>query len=268
MGYTSESGYSSDEDNYYRQELNQFRRKYKVLGLARSSSHAKIYAGHCRKTAKQVVVKVLRKKAKMNKWCSEARAHFASASADPTGTALLLDVFERTDDILLVIEKPENSLDMLEIINTYGPLRLSMVQNIIHQVAQSYCKYKSANVFHGDIKNENIMLNPQTGKVKIIDFGNAQRYSETVESTSLGTADYSPPEATFSSIIKSDPATVYALGCLAYISLTGECPFDQNKKFDFQRKVLLNPNLNFTEIRFLSKLLHPQPEMRELIANL
>ena len=268
MGYTSESGYSSDEDNYYRQELNQFRRKYKVLGLARKSSHAKIYAGNCRKTGQQVVVKVLQKKAKMNKWCPEARAHFAAASADPSGTALLLDVFERTEDILLVIEKPENSLDLLELINSYGPLRLSMVKNIIHQVAQSYCKYKSANIFHGDIKDENILLNPQSGKVKIIDFGNAQKYSETLESTSLGTPDYSPPEATSSKVIKSDSATVYVLGCLAFISLTGECPFDQKYTFDFQRQVLLNPNLDLPEIRFLSKLLHPKPEARELMASL
>ena len=263
----SESGYSSDEDNYYKNEMVKMRSNFKVLGLVRKSAHADIYLGRNRRDDSEVIMKVMKKKlGKMNKWCSEAKAHHAATIADPSGTAKLIAVYERVDTIIMVIEKPVNSLDLLEIINIYGPVNLKMTMQIVKQIKNSCLAYKSANLVHCDIKDENIMLNPLTGQTKIIDFGNARPYGNgTLEAGSFGSDAFNPPEwssRATTTTRDTDSAIVYTLGCLAFITLTGTCPFGLDEPFDYQQSVLLNSELQVDEIKFLRLLLEPDPARR------
>ena len=249
-----ESGYSSDEDTFYRDEILKFKRSFKVIALIRKSFHGEIYLGQCRKTKTEVVLKVIKKNLK-----NEIRAHRIAAEVDPEGTTGLYAVFERANDFILAIEKPKNSLDILEIINIYGALNLATVKQVIRQIGRSCVRYKSVNLVHGDIKDENVLLDPLTGQTKIIDFGNAQFYGDEVNLTT-GTIAYTPPEAKENGSIDIDSSIVYSLGCLAYIMLTASCPFGES--FDFQRQVLLNQKLTLPEAKFLQGLLAPDPKSR------
>ena len=266
MDYSSESDYSSDDETFYKDEMIKFKRMYKVVGLLRRSSHAEIYLGRYRKNQTQVIMKIIKKK---GNWCSEIQSHKLASEVDNSGTAILLGVFERLDDIILVIEKPSNSMDILDIVNQYGPINLAMVKKIIHQIAKSCVLYKNAGIIHCDIKDENVMLDPFTCQTKIIDFGNSKLYGDgTIDSGSFGTLEFYPPECLTKSQVKCDPATVYSIGCLAFIMLTGSCPFVSNQIFDFQKHILFNKSLNLLEIKLLRKLLHPDPLMRETLESI
>jgi len=268
----SESGYSSDEDSYYKNEMVKLRSNFKVLGLVRKSAHADIYLGRDRRDGSEVIMKVLKKKlGRTNKWCNEAKAHHTATIADPIGTAKLIGVYERFDAIVMVIEKPINSLDILEIINIYGPVNLKMTKQIVKQTRNSCLAYKAANLVHCDIKDENIMLNPLTGETKIIDFGNARPYGKgTLEAGSFGSVAFNPPEWSTGACTTTDTdsAIVYSLGCLAFIALTGTCPFGHAEPFDFQQSVLLNSQLQVDEIKYLRLLLEPDPAGRCKLTDL
>merc|ERR1711908_130488 len=129
-----------------------------------------------------------------------------------------------------------------------------MVKKIIHQVAKSCVSYKNAGMIHCDIKDENVLLDPFTCRTKIIDFGNSKLYGNgTIESSSFGTLEFYPPECLTHSQVESDPVTVYSIGCLAFIMLTGSCPFVSDQSFDFQKHILFNKTLNLLEIKLLRK---------------
>ena len=51
-----------------------------------------------------------------------------------------------------------------------------------------------AGILHGDIKDENVIIEPGTGAVTIIDFGSSLLVQGEDYSEFHGTREYSPPE--------------------------------------------------------------------------
>jgi serine/threonine protein kinase len=88
------------------------------------------------------------------------------------------------------------------------------------------------NIIHKDIKPQNILLNPQSGEVELIDFSISTRLlkdnQEIVEPGSLeGTLQYISPEQTGRMNRSIDYRTdFYSLGVTFYEMLTGKLPFD------------------------------------------
>src|SRR5690349_3502359 len=83
-------------------------------------------------------------------------------------------------------------------------------------------------VIHRDVKAENILIERSTGRAVVTDFGIA-RLAESKQLTAtgqvLGTVHYMSPEQVTGEAIdgRSD---VYALGVVAFLSLSGRFPFD------------------------------------------
>lgn len=89
----------------------------------------------------------------------------------------------------------------------------------------------AANIIHKDINPSNIVLNPATGVVKIIDFGISTRLprtSPTFKNPNIleGTLNYISPEQTGRMNRTLDYRTdFYSLGVTFYELLTGQLPF-------------------------------------------
>ena len=155
----SESGYSTDEDSFYCDEMIRFKRCYRIQGLMRKAAHGDIYLAHRRNKEKtEVVLKVIKKRKSSlvpfegRRVPAEVKYHAMCAAVDE-GTVALYDVIERVADFILVMEKPSNSIDILELVNQYGPMSSETVRNTIKQVALSSLRHhEHAGVFHGDIK--------------------------------------------------------------------------------------------------------------------
>jgi PAS domain S-box-containing protein len=93
-------------------------------------------------------------------------------------------------------------------------------------------KIHAANIIHKDINPENIVLNLETGVVKIIDFGIATRFDRTNPTFKSphvleGTLAYLSPEQTGRMNRLLDYRTdLYSLGVTFYQLLTGRLPFE------------------------------------------
>jgi len=87
----------------------------------------------------------------------------------------------------------------------------------------------SADILHGDIKDENILIDVKTNEVKLIDFGAGnKKFDEKLYKTYHGTRVYSPPEWIESKFYTSSSLNVWSLGVLLFNMLTGDVPFKKD----------------------------------------
>ncbi|NJK67419.1 MAG: AAA family ATPase [Microcoleus sp. CSU_2_2] len=114
---------------------------------------------------------------------------------------------------------------------SYCPMPLAEFLHLAIQLAEIIGSIHASQVIHRDINPSNIVLNPATGRVKIIDFGIATRFSRTNPSFQNpnvleGTLAYISPEQTGRMNRILDYRTdFYSLGVTYYELLTGQLPF-------------------------------------------
>ncbi|XP_048009393.1 sperm motility kinase X-like [Megalobrama amblycephala] len=89
----------------------------------------------------------------------------------------------------------------------------STVQNI-RQVIQAANICCERGVFHRDVKPENLLVNPDTTEVKLIDFGCGVLMKNSAFKDFSGTKAPCPPEIKFDGRYHAKPMTVWSLGIL------------------------------------------------------
>jgi serine/threonine protein kinase len=114
---------------------------------------------------------------------------------------------------------------------TNQKLELRQFLQIAIQLSKTLDQLHQNNIIHKDIKPHNILIAPQTGEVKIIDFSISSclsRENLTVSNPNLleGTLAYMSPEQTGRMNRSIDYRTdFYSLGVTFYEMLTGQLPF-------------------------------------------
>ena len=117
---------------------------------------------------------------------------------------------------------------------TSEKLHLRELLRIAIALADTLAEMHGMGIIHKDIKPSNIIINCETGQVKLIDFGIASRLSQenaTVSNPNSleGTLAYMSPEQTGRTNRAIDyRCDYYALGATLYEMLTGQLPFTSN----------------------------------------
>ena len=137
-----------------------------------------------------------------------------------------IDFFERKSSFVLVMEKIDEVTDLYEFVREHGALSEEAALFIFKQVVEAVQEMEAADISHRDIKDENILINPETLQIFIIDFGCASEVSPA--STPRGTPDYWAPEIFNTGSCSTESADCWALGALLYILLTGSWKFENN----------------------------------------
>ena len=116
-------------------------------------------------------------------------------------------------------------------------------------------------IIHRDIKPQNIIYQPDTGKLFLVDFGAVKHtYNNTVmASTVVGTYGYMAPEQFRGQAVLS--TDLYGLGCTLLFLLTGKSPAElpQKKlKIKFNSAVKIDKNFS----RWIETLIEPDNQYR------
>lgn len=123
-----------------------------------------------------------------------------------------------------------NGESLAERIARLGPLSPGEVVSMLKQLASALGYAHVNGVVHRDIKTENVLLDSETGRAMLTDFGIARlaesSQSLTATGTVLGTVQYMSPEQVTGETLdgRSD---LYSLGILAFFSLCGRFPFER-----------------------------------------
>ena len=112
-------------------------------------------------------------------------------------------------------------------IEQYDHLPNNLARYVFTQIASAVAYMHQKFVIHGDIKDENIVID-QNLRVKLIDFGSAKvipPHAEGKLNRFGGTINYCAPEILTGTTYSGRAFDVWCSGVLLYTMLTGEVPF-------------------------------------------
>jgi serine/threonine protein kinase len=115
-----------------------------------------------------------------------------------------------------------------ERLRSRGPLPPSVATRMMREVAWALSYAHGRGIVHRDIKPDNILIEAETGRALVSDFGIARGAEEAALSDPgrvMGTAHFMSPEQASSEPLdgRSD---FYSLGVVGYLALSGKLPFD------------------------------------------
>ena len=165
------------------------------------------------------------------------------------GVVKILEFYERKDSFIFIMERPDNVMDLFNFINKEKELSETLARDFFLQVIDIVIGCSQNNVVHQDIKDENLLVNLDTLKLSLIDFGSGDLIRPGYYSEFEGTRVYSPPEWISNRRYKWEGLTVWSLGILLYTMLSGDVPWKEDEEI-IAARLEFNPGLSL-EIRDL-----------------
>ncbi|MFL5571963.1 MAG: serine/threonine-protein kinase [Gemmatimonadaceae bacterium] len=113
----------------------------------------------------------------------------------------------------------------------HGPMAPVEVRRILREVADALAYAHGRNVIHRDIKPDNIIIEEETGRAMVTDFGIARALTDTGDSRltatgmAIGTPAYMSPEQSAGDRAIDGRSDLYSLGVVGYQMLCGQTPF-------------------------------------------
>ncbi|XP_011065075.1 PREDICTED: glycogen synthase kinase-3 beta-like isoform X1 [Acromyrmex echinatior] len=166
---------------------------------------------------------------------------------------------------------------------------ISFIKLYMYQLFRSLAYIHSLGICHRDIKPQNLLLDPDTGVLKLCDFGSAKHLVKGEPNVSyICSRYYRAPELIFGAIDYTTKIDVWSAGCVLAELLLGQPIFPGDSGVDQLVeiiKVLGTPtrdqiremNPNYTEFKFPQIKSHPwqkvfrartPPEAMDLVARL
>src|SRR6059058_2761642 len=113
----------------------------------------------------------------------------------------------------------------------HGTLPAVEVRRILKEVAEALAYAHNRNVIHRDIKPDNIIIDEETGRAMVTDFGIARALTDmgdsrlTATGMAIGTPAYMSPEQSAGDRAIDGRSDLYSLGVVGYQMLCGQTPF-------------------------------------------
>ncbi|KAM6892605.1 serine/threonine-protein kinase pim-2-like [Xenentodon cancila] len=221
------------------EERAEFLDKYEQQGLLGEGGCGSVFAGYRKSDNLQVAIKHIKKDKAL---CShqyedgtqvplEVAAMLKlqegrSSSPGHSAPVSLLDWFDLSDKLVLVMERPMPADDLCNCIINHGSLGENEAKVIMKQLVDAAVYLEEKQIFHRDIKPENILI--ETGsdvpRVRLIDFGLSCFVAERSRYTVFcGTSPHVPPEMLYDRSYTAGPTTVWQMGVVLYEALYNEC---------------------------------------------
>lgn len=203
-----------------------------------------------------VAVKVLREKLRQDKtavarFVREAR--YGERVRHPNVVQTLEVGEARPGMHFLAIEWAAGEL-LEKYVKAHAPLPMDEVTTIVSQIAAAVQAAHAVGIVHRDLKPDNVMYDPATRRVKLLDFGIATDTDIAPEERLtragffVGTLMYVAPEALSGELV-SPAADQYSLATIAYLMLTGCLPFTAKTPREMFSQLLSQPPIPLNEAR-------------------
>lgn len=238
-----------------------FDRKYTTCSLLGKGGFGAVYAGYRNSDHFPVAIKVISKNRVLKSQNNiPAEVSLMQKTNHIDGVIKLIEYFELPDCWMLILERMltstkgndniqttcTNVKDLFDFISDNGPLSEDLARHIFKQVVNTIKDIHASGVIHRDIKDENILIDCASKRVKIIDFGSGAPLVEDIYTDFDGTRVYSPPEWIKFRRYRGDGLTVWSLGILLYDMVCGDIPFETDNQIK-RAQIYFKPSLGLSE---------------------
>jgi eukaryotic-like serine/threonine-protein kinase len=209
-----------------------FADRYEVLGTLGKGGMGVVYRAHDRKLDEDVALKLLRPDVIKDdpSMLDRFKQEIKLARRVSHRNVLRTHDFDETNGIPYISMEYVEGVTLKDVIRQRGAMPLGVGLRIAKQMCQGLEAAHHERVVHRDIKPHNMLIMPETGNLKIMDFGISRSFEvkagEGITSTGvvMGTPDYMPPEQA-----QGEPADarsdIYSLGVVFFEIFTGRLPF-------------------------------------------
>ncbi|XP_039519815.1 serine/threonine-protein kinase pim-1-like [Pimephales promelas] len=174
----------------------------------------------------------------------------------------LLDWQDKLDYYVMILERPSPCTDLHNYINDFkGTVDESVARLVMWQVTHAANACSACGVLHRDIKMENLLIDPQTLEIKLIDFGCGDLLKKSAYDKYNGTAQYCPPEFRIEGRYHGNPATVWSLGVLLFRIVCGHYP-EAIELLAIKIGIWNHPDLSHECCDLIQRLLQLKPSRR------
>ncbi|MCP4349230.1 MAG: AAA family ATPase [Desulfobacterales bacterium] len=204
---------------------------YTKPDLIYESSVSLVYRAHRERDSLPVILKILREDYPSPYELARYRQEYeTSAAFESQGIIRPYSIEEYKNTLMTVFE--DFGAESLKTLYSSGEFTLGEFLKTAVRITEILGEIHAANVIHKNINPSNIVMNPETGQIKIIDFGIStalSRENPGIKNPEMieGTLAYISPEQTGRMNRSLDYRTdFYSLGASFYEMLTNRKPFE------------------------------------------
>ncbi|XP_037629757.1 serine/threonine-protein kinase pak-2-like isoform X7 [Sebastes umbrosus] len=258
-----------------------FEEKYEEEGMLGEGSFGAVFAGHRKDDHLPVAIKRIREflytTVDLNGEVTDLPTEVAlllylnPAGAGTSAVVGLLDWYNLDNELILVLERPVPCMDLYDyLVSIQSSIQEDMGRIITKQLVEGLQEVHSGEVFHRDIKMENILI--ETGsdvpRVWIIDFGSGEFLTEERYTENEGTLLYTTPEYIRRGWSTPEATTVWQLGAVLFEMLhDGVTPFHTPRDI-INAVPAIRDTLSYNCQDFIARCMDKSPEARPTLETL
>ena len=249
---------------------------YQIIRKIYESVNSLVYRGIFKPDNRPIILKVLKENYPTPSELTRYKQEYEiTRSLNADGVIKVYDLQRYENSLVMLLE--DFGGESLELLISDRQFTLEEFLLIAIKTTESLAAIHAANIIHKDINPSNIIYNPETGQLKIIDFGISTRLSrenQTVRNPHQleGTLAYIAPEQTGRMNRGIDyRSDFYSLGITFYKLLTNQVPFETTDPIELvhchiaqqprsPQKII--PFIPLTISQVVMKLLAKTPEER------
>lgn len=141
------------------------------------------------------------------------------------GVIGLEDVYVTSTHLYVVMERPFNAVELTTLVRAEKRLTEDQARFIFHQMVNTLLDVRAKGIYHGDLKMSNVLVNPTTMAVTLIDFGCADAITPGGCADYCGSKLFSPPEWRLKDRLTADGLSVWSLGVMLHRVVFGRPAF-------------------------------------------
>ncbi len=225
---------------------------YRIDGVIGRGGMGVVYAATHQRLKRKAALKILSPELADDESFRERfiRESQLAASLDHPSVIPIYDADEE-DGVLYLAMRYVDGLDLERLLEQRGRLSLDEALGVIEPVASALDAAHAHGLVHRDVKPANILIENETGRMYLTDFGLAKLASSTGFTRTgsfLGTVHYCAPEQIEGRTVTSR-ADIYALGCVLFHCLAGQPPFARESEVAVIHAHLTEPPPAVTTLR-------------------